>query len=434
MEASETGRQPLRRIQNPSQSNFILPTQTNRAIKIVPPSVKTKGEVPSSASETNEAPHDHHASHDSRTAEATRSHQSQTPGRSKCLDGCSGRTTQPAAKQAANRGTSRETWVPSSIPNSPSTQPDDGLDATQTTRAARPAVDSELDIYARNYIPMWQRAINESPAIQMPCCPLSTVDYDAYIHSFAGSRILSTVPAISLPPIHPVPYRIHSRPEDLLSQQYGDYFSDALQNEIAAQFEELKTFSMYHVAFDFEDPSRQLYGFAIPGLREHAPRVDLGDVVKVRPLTVTPQQQHFFNRVGTQELTPEFSGFEFDAIVWGVSRPQERILLRMDGFTPNLYPTCNIIFTVQEHRCTALWRSIYLTEYSLRSMRDSPSLWLRQMLFPDPKYGKTQSNLSRGDFDLVWFDSQMNFEQKKAVDAVVTANYGCLPYLVCPNL
>ena len=52
------------------------------------------------------------------------------------------------------------------------------------------------------------------------------------------------------------------------------------------------------------------------------------------------------------------------------------------------------------------------------------------MLFPDEKYAEVQSNLSRGDFGLEWFDSQMNFEQKKAVDAVVTANYGCLPYLV----
>jgi hypothetical protein len=434
MEALDTGRQPLRRTQNPSKSNFILPTKTSRAIKIVPPSLQTKGEVPSSAPETTEAPYHHHASHDSRTAEATRSNQSQKSGKSKFLDECSGRTPQPATKQAANRGTRRETLVPPSIPKSPSTQPDDGLDATQITRAARPAVDSELDIYAHNYIPMWQRAINESPAIQKPCCPLGTIDYDAYINSFAGSRILSKVPPISLSPIHPVPYRIHSRPEDLLSQQYGDYFSDALQNEIAAQFEELKTVSMYDVAFDVENPIQQLYGFTIPGLREHSPRVDLGDVVKVRPLTVPPQQQYFFNRGGTRALTPEFSGFEFDAIVWRISRPQERIVLRMDGFTPNLYRTCNIIFAVQEHRCTALWRSIYLTECSLRSMRDSSRLWLRQMLFPDPKYGKTQSNLSRGDFDLVWFDSQMNFEQKKAVDAVVTANYGGLPYLVCTNL
>jgi helicase MOV-10 len=219
-----------------------------------------------------------------------------------------------------------------------------------------------------------------------------------------------------------------------LPRQYGEYFSDALQNEIAAQLEELKAFSMYDVAFDVEDYSQQLYGFTIPGLREDSPRVDLGDVVKIRPLTAPPQQQPFLNRGGTQGLASEFSGFEFHAIVWGISRSRERIVLRMDGFMPNLYRTCNVIFTVQEHQRIPLWRSIHVTECSLESTRDPFSPWLRQMLFPDRKYGELQSNLSPGDFGLVWFDFQMNFEQKKAVDAVVTANYGCLPYLVCTIL
>jgi helicase MOV-10 len=280
---------------------------------------------------------------------------------------------------------------------------------------------------------MWQTAINESPATQIQCCPLSTVDYATYISSFAGSRTLSTVPPIRLPPIRTVPCRISSTPEGLLPQQYGEYFSDALQNEIAAQFEVLKTFSMYNVTFEVEDLGQQLYGFTIPGLREHSPRVDLGDVVKIRPLTAVPSQPHFLNQVGNLDLTPRFSGFEFDAIVWGISRPEERIVLRMDGFMPNFSQTCNIIFAFQEHQFAPLWRSIELTANSLNGVKDPSSPWLRQMLFPDKSHAKLQSSLSPGSFELVWFDSQMNFEQQKAVDAVVTANYGCVPYLVCKS-
>lgn len=432
MEASETGRQQRRRTQNPFESNFILPTK-NRAIKIVAPPLTKSGEVPSSASKTNKAARSYHGTNESPSADASRSIENPKLGKPKLLDERSGQITQSATEQAPNGGTSRETLVSSSTSNSSSAQSNSRLEATQITRAAPPAAESSLDIHADNYIPVWQRAINESPATPRPCCPLSTIDYATYISSFAGSRILSKVPPISSP-IHPAPYRIYSRPEDLLPQQYGEYFSDALQNEIAAQSEELKTFSMYNVTFDVADPRQQLYGFTIPGLREHSPRVDLGDLVKVRPLTTVPQRQHFFSPVRSQDLTPEFSGFEFNAIVWGMHRPGERIVLRMDGFMPNLYLACNIIFVVQEHRYTPLWRSIRLIESSLKSIKDPFSPWIRQMLFPDQKDAKSQSSLSRGDFDLAWFDSQMNFEQKKAVDAVVAANYGCLPYLVCTFL
>jgi hypothetical protein len=78
----------------------------------------------------------------------------------------------------------------------------------------------------------------------------------------------------------------------------------------------------------------------------------------------------------------------------------------------------------------SLWNTL---GHPVQRLDSCSSPWLRQMLFPEEHHAQMQSTLSRGDFNLEWFDSQTNFEQRKAVDAVVTANYGSVPYLVCED-
>ena len=391
--------------ENPFRRNFILPSKTNHAVKIVAPPIKTGKSTSSPASQDNDSSSSPNGSHDSPRL-AFLSIPPRKMGESKPLDESSSDIT----VQTASEGN------PTHIKLSVS------------------ATDSSLDIYAGNYIPMWQTAINKAPAILRFCCPLSTIDYATYINSFAGHRVLSAVPPIELPPIHTVPLRITCQAEQILPEQYGDYLSDALQDEITAQFQELMSCSMCNVPFVIEDASQHLYRFNIPGLREHSPRVDLGDVVKIRPLVPPPPQAIYVGRQRVTPLIPGFSGVEFQAIVWGISKQQEQIVLRMDDFVPNLLRACNIIFAVQEHHCAPLWRSVNLTWRPLSGVNKRSSLWLRRMLFPDKQDAKMQITLSRGDFNLNWFDAQMNFEQQKAVDAVVTADYGCVPYMVCQFL
>jgi hypothetical protein len=431
MAAVKQNRQKYHRTENSFETDFILPAKTNNAIRIVAPPFKSSNVVTSPAFGNDDSARSNNGSNDSPSQEASLFVPPRKEGKTKLLDESSGQITPLASEQVPKEAILRKSLGHSSVSHSQSPQPGGGHHTPLIAPASQSVAESILDIYANSYIPMWQTAINEAPASPRHCRPLSTIDYATYINSFAGHRTLSTVAPIRLPPIHTVPFRIRSLPEALLPQQYTEYFSDALQNEIAAQFEEMKTFSMYNVPFEVEDHSQHLYRFRIPGLREHSPRVDLGDVVKIRPLTAPPPQPNFWERQRNLEPTPAFSGFEFCAIVWEISRPKERIVLRMDGFMPNLWRACNIIFAVQEHRCAPLWRNIDLTARLLNGINDFSSPWLRQMLFPDESYAKLQSTLSRGDFDLNWFDLQMNFEQQKATDAVVTANYGCVPYLVC---
>jgi len=456
----KNSRQKYRRSENPLEKDFILPTKTNKAIPIIAPPVQHSKLNSAQSSKNDDSSRSHNGSNEtpSQSSSEPQIFPTRTMGKPGFLNEFPSKITLSASEQASNEGAAGNPLVPPSVSDSRSPRPDGGVHHLPESRLA---AESTLDIYANNYIPVWQTAINESPATPRHCCPLSTIDYTAYINSFAGSRILSTVPPIRVPPIHSAPLRVGFSPDDLLPRWYGEYFSDALQSEIAAHAEELKTFSLYNVGFGIEDPSQQLYRFAIPGLREHSPRVDLGDVVKVRPLIAAPTQANIMDRQRNLQPTPAFSGFEFHAIVWGISRPQERIVLRMDGFMPNLFQACNIIFVIQEHRFAPLWRSIDLTARSLNGVADGlwtrlsnahrdnslwstlghpvqrldscTSPWLRQMLFPEEHHAQMQSTLSRGDFDLEWFDPQTNFEQRKAVDAVITANYGSVPYLVCED-
>jgi hypothetical protein len=429
--AAVKSRQNYRRTENRFETDFILPSKTNDAIPILAPSTRTSNVSSSSAPKNNDSARSYNGSSDSPSKETPLFIPPRKLGKPKFLDNFPAKTTPSVSQQALKEGMTRDVFERSSVSRTQSPQVNGGLHNLQNSPAPQLAAESSLDIYAHNYIPMWQTAINESPAVPRLCCQLSTIDYTRYINSFAGSRTLSTVAQIKIPPIHTVRPRVSSPAENLLPEQYGKYFADALQNEIAAQVEEIKSFSMFQVTFEVEDPSQQMYRFTIPGLREHSPRVDLGDVVKIRPLTAAIPQPHFLNREGNLERMLEFSGFEFYAIVWGISRAHEQIVIRMDGFMPNLFHACNIIFTVQENRCAPLWRSIDLTARSLTGVKVPSGPWLRQMLFPDKQHARWQSSLSRGSFDLKWFDSELNFEQQKAVDAVVTANYGGVPYLVC---
>ena len=397
-----------------AESNFILPRKTNNVVKIVAPPTRTSKSTSLSASPKNDT---------TGSPNGTGSHASprkpsffippRKMGKPKYIDAPPSKTTvHTGREETPEQGIlqNEDATVSDVLPSPPSLQPQVSHRIAPFAPPQSP-VHSSLDIYANNYIPMEQTAVNKAPATSIYCSPLPSLDYAGYINSFAGYKVLSTRTPLEVPPNYKVPLRFNS-PEP---KRYGEYLGDALQNEFVAQYEELESFCLYNVPFEIADHDQQLYRFTIPGLREHSPRVELGDFVRVRPLVY---------------VLPGVSVYEFQAIVWGISRPREQIVLRMDGFTPDIRQHCNLIFTIQERRCEPLRHSITRTGQLLNGVDDCSSAWLPRMLFPDEEDAKMQSTLLKGDFGLNWVDSQMNFEQQKAVDAVVTANYGCVPYLV----
>lgn len=294
---------------------------------------------------------------------------------------------------------------------------------------------SGLDIFAPSYIPLWLLAINDSAATTSKSLALDSIDLPKYTHSFAGHDFVRPHTPVELPPIMPSLNQIQAK--ELCVENYELHFKNALQNEISAQAAELRVFYLYNVPLQVENPAKHLFRLSVPGLRENAPLIDLGDVVMIRPLiNVIERQATTDARVwydsGARNsgiLAPGFEGYEYHAVVWGVSKQQEVILLRIDG-SPPIFRKCNAIFVVQAHRCIPLFHGLKFTTSALRNSEYSNSSWLRSILFPDKVDARIQSNLSRGVFHLQWFNETLNYEQRKAVNSIVQEDYGHVPYLI----
>jgi superfamily I DNA and/or RNA helicase len=64
------------------------------------------------------------------------------------------------------------------------------------------------------------------------------------------------------------------------------------------------------------------------------------------------------------------------------------------------------------------------------SLSRTPNFWIQSMLFPEIADCEMQQNLNAGFFGQPFFDEQLNWEQKKAVESVFLRNYGTLPFLI----
>lgn len=298
---------------------------------------------------------------------------------------------------------------------------------------------STLDVYALSYIPQWLVAANESVAVPRFCSPLERINYADYVSSFAGRQILQPLECANLPKIQDgeVVVAHQASPDTLSPDRYGPYFWQALQHEVTAEAAELSNCSLFLVTLTCQDRLGHHFGLKVPGLRENSPRVEVGDVILVRPLFPHPPATEivslWYAPGGGRQLghcAPGFSGLELNAIVCGLDRSKEEIVLRMDGVT---HLTCNLIFRVQQHRVVPISRAIISTADSLQASLPGPksSGWLRRMLFPVLSDGVVQSKLPEGRFrGINWLDTELNYEQQKTVNAVSNSLYGCVPYLI----
>lgn len=311
----------------------------------------------------------------------------------------------------------------------------------QSTAASHTTIDpsnSSLDVYAANYVPQYLRAINDSPAQKRMTIPLPIINYAQYIASFAGFSVLRPLDYVHYNLVKPKDLK-HEIPVSTMHEQaYGTYLNERLQRELGAQVTELQELALYNVSFDVADPGQNLYRFRIPGIRENTPRIDLGDIVLVRPwlcsahegLAEAAKIWYAAGGARTGTLAPGFNGFEFQAVVWGLQRAREEVVLRLDGFLPNAIRICNLNFVLQDYRLASMYRAIRKSADQFHQAGPLTQQWIRSMLFPTTSDGVPQAKLSQGSFDLQWYDKQLNFEQQKAVDAIVKSKYGTLPFLV----
>lgn len=287
---------------------------------------------------------------------------------------------------------------------------------------------STLDIYAHKYVPYWLKAVNESASIPIIAPPLPRVKFEDYRSSFVASDFQEHLPVAELPPQYPCNVDC----SELQGNNYQRYWQQRLQNEYFAQGLQNDAFGLFNIEIFLHDPNIKSYSIKVPGVRESTPRIDLGDILYIRPLSpVLPdtialqaeQWSHLRDRVA-----PGFTGHEHHAVVWSILRKDETVIVRLgEGLTRGT--KCNVIIPLSAHKYVPAWRAVNSTHSGLR-FRHVRGSWLTSILFPDTHHGVLQTALPKGAFDLKWHDPALNFEQKRAVQAVVDAEYGHVPYLI----
>lgn len=192
-----------------------------------------------------------------------------------------------------------------------------------------------------------------------------------------------------------------------------------------------------------QDPSQNLYRLVVPGIRENTPLVQLGDIVRLRQVRMHP---------GFVPIGGAFSGYQYDACVYGMDKTVGYIVLRVDHLLMES-GRFNVCFCVQEKRWAGPARAIEDLGAELKNAdaRERPGMtngangnnvghgngingavgadfeggFVRRMLFPEKVDGVWQRNLGRGAFNRGWFDGELNYEQQ--VRLAFSVRLRCLP-------
>lgn len=182
----------------------------------------------------------------------------------------------------------------------------------------------------------------------------------------------------------------------------------------------------------------------VPGLRENSPFVEEEDIVELRHLRYgadnrllgmaewlrvrdDPYYDHFQPHPQQGEA-PGWTNVIYLARVLGINRATETLWLRVVGLpTPMTERTerFNIQFRVSVERQMPMHYTLPEAQKAL-----SHGGWLNSMLFPTNSDCEIQERLHPGIFHQRFFDQNLNWEQKKAVESVWLRQHGTLPYLI----
>ncbi|KAK3679022.1 hypothetical protein LTR78_001475 [Recurvomyces mirabilis] len=284
-----------------------------------------------------------------------------------------------------------------------------------------------LDIYARTYIPQILQSINDRPAQQLHSLPARWIDFQQYVHSFAGSAFLTADPLTpEIAEIQPV-----GGIQDLGPTNYHTVFRNALSTEAQALQQECIEHALYNVPLQLaeRDPRPSMYWLRVPGLRELSLQVEIGDIVQLRQIhfglrgEILEAPLLTYNAEGPVTI-PHYVEQQNNAVVWAIDRLHERLVLRIDTLVRQSMKF-NVCFTVQQGRLGALYRAVANVHHAMPNQD-----WLRSMLFPASEDGVMQKTLNKATIDWTMHDKLLNYEQIRAVDTALARNYGALPYII----
>ena len=230
------------------------------------------------------------------------------------------------------------------------------------------------DVFAHSFVPEALLAINQSSATLITTPPIDGINFGQYVATFAGNQML--------PALHTPPYpRLSGKPTPtslghLDSESYGQHFSDCLILDLEAQVPEIRSYDQFRVPLEVVDLVQQLYNLKVPGLRDGTPIVELGDTVMLRQLVIDPATRlprgmdvwlASGGRYRNGEVAPGFTGYQVSAIVWGIDRNNETLILRAYGLENGpWFSFFNVTFVVQARTIQSLQRAVADVAQELR--------------------------------------------------------------------
>lgn len=344
-----------------------------------------------------------------------------------------------------------------------------------------------LSIYARPFVPEILTVINTlSPREVQSTAPRKAINFADFVGISFGS-FATSLPSLPMPALDFLT-ETGSRSSIRNAKEYEDFFQFHLHEETQAQQTQNEAYSLYGqevtikpYSLDFQSFQNQgetICSVRVPGIRENSPFIEDDDVVYLRRLVYgrdgnplfmrewlewtkanthtssVPHQQHMFKKDGP---APGWTNILYVTRVLSVSRPNELLVLRVrglpgGGFAPERTERFNVQFPYPVERCLPMQYALanirrglpQLREYQAPKdglehggtsklaypMTELPVHWIQSMLFPTLRDSKLQETLHAGQFRQDFYDQVLNWEQKKAVEAVCEGRYGKLPYLI----
>jgi helicase MOV-10 len=301
-----------------------------------------------------------------------------------------------------------------------------------------------FDVYAEAFVPKWLKDINEAPP-QLVFATAATdfeIPFEEYTRTFAGRSMLEDH-SLSLDSSLEIVAPSIGKSAHVLPQpsSYQRLFHKALADEFRSLQASQKRFNLSKVVMNSitVDPSGTSVTahLSVPGLRENSPFIRLGDTVTLRPLCIdavgfpVPFQQ-FPGQAAFYFPVAGWNGSEFQSIVESVNRHYEVLALKIDNpatFEPYCRGPVNVSFPIRANWATSQYVAVQ-NIHCLMNAKNAQQSWTRQMLFPEPSDGYEQRILNSAEFKIKKFNSLLNFEQLKAVNAVFENNYGNIPFLI----
>ncbi|KAF2397332.1 P-loop containing nucleoside triphosphate hydrolase protein [Trichodelitschia bisporula] len=330
--------------------------------------------------------------------------------------------------------------APSETPTMPANaQPDTAGDinphlsppSRTNSNAAKPTT-MPLDVFAATYTPRWIRDVNlQQPYRVIPAIEIPGLDimYSTYASTFAGSDFLPPPPAHTplMPSLLPPP---PSEPLSPLAYRY--ILRHHLETEFLASRAAQSAFTLYSTPIVTtprwlpEHVGAYQYLIHVPGLRENAPFVRLGDVLHLRQLITA---------LNGQPLFPNWTGTEVCATVAALARRNETVQF-LSSVPLDTTACWNVAFPVRSAWEAALRGAVDAADVAMRSARDESSLlqktsWLERMLFAKASDSVRQTALNPlPSKSTAFHDPALNHEQQRSVANIVSRNFGPLPFLI----